>query len=146
LRTVAEGYFGVEGHDVPHELVVLVDGERVFSAEIAGPDDHRESSDSITLSAVTIDERMTSPPIPVTAGPHDVVFTWVEMRTQEQNVWQPALRETLEAHNPAGLPRLEAGIIEGPYEPTGISETPSRERIFVCRPARERDEAECAAR
>ncbi len=146
LRTVAEGYFGVEGHDVPHEFIVLVDGERVFSAEIGGPDDHRESSASITLSAVAIDERMTSPPIPIKAGPHDVVFTWVEMRTQEQNVWQPALRETLEAHNPAGLPRLEAGIIEGPYEPTGIGATPSRERIFVCRPAHERDEAACAER
>lgn len=146
LRTVAEGYVGVEGHDVPHEFIVLVDGERVFSAKVGGPEDHRESSESITLSAVTIDERMTSPPIPITAGPHEVVFTWVEMRTQEQNVWQPALRETLEAHNPAGLPRLEVGIIEGPYEPTGISDTPSRERIFVCKPERERDEAECAGR
>ena len=32
-----------------------------------------------------------------------------------------------------GLPRLRTGVIEGPYNVTGVSSTPSRERIFVCR-------------
>ena len=34
---------------------------------------------------------------------------------------------------PPALGRIE---IAGPYNPTGVSETPSRKRIFVCRPRR----------
>ncbi|HET8698497.1 MAG TPA: DUF1592 domain-containing protein, partial [Gammaproteobacteria bacterium] len=144
LRTVAEGYAGVEGHDVPHEFIITVDGEQVFSVPVGGKEDHEASSKSITLAQVDMDRKMTSPRIPITAGPHELAFTWVDMPEQEQNVWQPALRDTLEAHNPAGLPRLESAIIEGPYDPTGVSDTPSRERIFVCHPASAAEEPACA--
>ena len=33
------------------------------------------------------------------------------------------------------MPRLEDGVVEGPYNVTGVSDTPTRERVFVCRPA-----------
>ena len=144
LRTVAEGYYGVEGHETPHELVITVDGEQVFSTSVGGPEDHKESKENILVSRVAIDERMTSPPIAVTAGPHEVGFTWAEMPAMEQSVWQPSLRSTLEAHNPSGLPRIEFGIIEGPYDVKGLSDTPSRERIFVCRPTSAAEESACA--
>jgi hypothetical protein len=144
LRTVAEGYVGVEGHDIPHEFLILLDGEQAFSAEIGGKEDHDLSKENILDSKVAIDGEMTSPPMAITAGPHELVFTWKERPSTEQNVWQPALRETLEAHNPAGMPRLEFAIIEGPYDVTGISDTPSRERIFVCRPATVAEEPACA--
>ena len=88
---------------------------------------------------------MTSARIPVTAGPHEVVFTWIERPARDQNVLQPALRESQEAHNPAGLPRLRMVNIEGPYNVTGISETPSRKKLFVCKPTTAAKEAPCAA-
>jgi len=144
LRTVAEGYVGVEGHDTPHEFVILVDGEQVFSALIGGTEDHELSSKSITESRVVIDEHLTSPPISITAGPHEVGFTWIERPATEQNVWQPSLRASQEAHNPAGLPRLETALIAGPYDVAGVSDTPSRERVFVCRPASEAESSSCA--
>lgn len=34
--------------------------------------------------------------------------------------------------------------VAGPYAPTGITETPSRQRIFTCRPRRTADEEACA--
>jgi hypothetical protein len=144
LRTVAEGYVGVEGHDRPHRFVITLDGVEVYSADVGGVEDHKQSSEDILASRVAVDERMTSPLIPVTAGPHEVGFTWVERPTTEQNVWQPALRETQEAHNPAGLPRIETVSIAGPYDVTGVTDTPSRERIFVCQPASSDQEAACA--
>ena len=78
---------------------------------------------------------MTSPRIPITAGPHDVGFTFIDRPAAEQNAWQPVLRDSLEAHNPSGLPRLRTGNIDGPYNVTGISETPTRKRLFTCKPA-----------
>jgi hypothetical protein len=146
LNTVAEGYAGVEGHDEPHEFVITIDGAQVFSASIGGPEDHAENARDFLASRAAIDERMTSPPLPITAGPHDVGFTWVERPAVEQSVWQPPLRATQEAHNPSGLPRLETVSIEGPYDATGVSPTPSRERILICQPQSQAEEPACAER
>jgi cytochrome c5 len=145
LRTVAEGYVGVEGHETPYQFIVTIDGEQVFSAPVGGKEDHESSSKNITISREEVDKRMTSPKIKITAGPHDVGFTWIERPTQEQNVWQPVLRASLEAHNPSGIPRLRSLNIEGPYNVSGVSDTPSRKRLFVCRPTAAAKEASCAA-
>jgi mono/diheme cytochrome c family protein len=134
LRTVAEGYVGVEGHETPFQFIVTVDGEQVFSAPVGGKEDHESSGKNITISKEEVDKRMTSPRIKVTAGPHEVGFTFIDRPTQEQNMWQPVLRESLEAHNPSGIPRLRTGNIQGPFNVTGISETPSRKRLFTCKP------------
>jgi mono/diheme cytochrome c family protein len=134
LRTVAEGYVGVEGHEIPHQFVITIDGRQVYSAPIGGKEDHESSSKDILESRIEIDKRMTAR-TSVTAGPHEVGFTWIERTGREQAVWQPSLRASQEVHNPAGMPRLRTVSIEGPYNVAGISDTPSRKRIFVCRPA-----------
>jgi hypothetical protein len=144
LRTVAEGYVGVEGQDTPHQFVITVDGEQVYTAAVGGPDDHKESAADILASRVVVDERMTSPRIPINAGPHEVGFTWVERPALEQNAWQPSLRDSQEAHNPAGLPRLETANIAGPFEVKGVSDTAIRERVLVCKPATTAEEPSCA--
>ena len=144
LKAVLEGYTGVEGQETPHEFMVLIDGEQVFSAMVGGEEDHKVSAENVVDSFEIVDERMTSARIPVSAGPHDVVFTWRARPAMDQSVWQPALRETQEAHNTAGLPRLETTFIEGPYNVTGISNTPSRDRIYVCQPAAAAEELACA--
>jgi len=145
LRTVAEGYVGVEGHETPFQFIVTVDGEQVFSAPIGGKQDHESSGKNITVSREEVDKRMTSTRIPITAGPHDVGFTFIDRPETEQNAWQPVLRDSLEAHNPSGLPRLRTGNIEGPYNVTGISETPTRKRLYTCKPTTAAKEAPCAA-
>lgn len=45
-----------------------------------------------------------------------------------------------------GPPTLDRMEISGPYNAKGVSETPSRRRIFVCRPTGSSDEAACASR
>jgi len=145
LRTVAEGYVGDEGHETPFQFIVTVDGEQVFSAPVGGKQDHESSGKNITISREEVDRRMTSPRIPITAGPHEVGFTFIDRPAAEQNAWQPVLRDSLEAHNPSGLPRLRTGNIEGPFNVTGISETPTRKRLFTCKPATPVKEAPCAS-
>jgi Protein of unknown function (DUF1592)/Protein of unknown function (DUF1588)/Protein of unknown function (DUF1587)/Protein of unknown function (DUF1595)/Protein of unknown function (DUF1585) len=145
VRGVEEGYHGLEGHDRPSEFLVLVDGQTVFTSQVGTKEDHELSvAEGINVAAFAIDAKMTSPHIRITAGPHEVMFTWREQTAREQNAWEPGLRATQEIHNPSGMPRLEDGIIEGPYNVTGVSETPSREKIFVCRPAAAAEEQGCA--
>ncbi|HEY7800470.1 MAG TPA: DUF1592 domain-containing protein, partial [Hyphomonadaceae bacterium] len=134
LKTVAEGLAGVEGHETPHLFVVTVDGRQVFSAPVGGKADHDAATLNNPVAREEFDRRMMSPRIKVTAGLHEVGFTFVERPTQEQNMWRPTLRASQEAHNPAGLPRLRNAIIEGPYGPTGLTANPVRQRLFVCTP------------
>ena len=42
------------------------------------------------------------------------------------------------------LPHMRDFIIDGPYDVTGVSETPSRQRIFTCRPTSPATERPCA--
>jgi hypothetical protein len=42
------------------------------------------------------------------------------------------------------LPHLRDLIVVGPYKATGVSETPSRQKIFSCRPTSPADERPCA--
>jgi hypothetical protein len=87
--------------------------------------------------------------VKVTAGPHNVGFTWRDRPAQRQDVWQPALRDSQEVHMVGGHPKIRTTMIEGPYNVTGVSATPSRDRIFVCRPASGTDakeETSCAER
>ena len=105
LKTVAEGLVGVEGHETPHLFVVTIDGKRVFSAPIGGKADHEAATENKPVAREEFDRRMMSPRIKVTAGFHEVGFTFVERPTQSQDMWQPSLRSSQEAHNPSGLPQ-----------------------------------------
>src|SRR5262245_16861875 len=138
FRGIEEGYVGVEGNDTPNTFVITIDGEEVFTTTIGGPKDHEEQSKSLTETQPILDARMTGR-VKVTAGPHNVGFTWRERPAQRQDVFQPALRDSQEVHMVGGFPRIRTTLIEGPYNVTGVSATPSRDRVFVCRPAAERE-------
>jgi mono/diheme cytochrome c family protein len=145
FRGVEEGYVGVEGNDTPHTFVITIDGAEVFSTTIGGPKDHEEQAKSLTEMKPVIDTRMTGS-VKVTAGPHDVGFTWRERPSQRQDVWQPSLRDSQEIHMVGGMPKIRTATIEGPYNVTGVSASPSRDRIFLCRPASASEETACATR
>ncbi len=145
VRGVEEGYSGVEGNDQPYTFVITIDGAEVYSAQIGGPKDHEVQARDMNEARVVIDERMAGR-VRVTAGEHEVGYTWRDRPAVRQDVWQPARRDSQEVHLITGLPRLKAVMVEGPYKVTGISETPSRDRIFVCTPAKPADESGCATR
>jgi hypothetical protein len=145
VRGVEEGYAGVEGNDLPSTFVITVDGAEVFSTQIGGIKDNEVQSRDMNEARKIIDERMAGR-VRVTAGEHEVGYTWRERPFERQDVWQPARRDSQEVHLITGLPRLKAVMVEGPYKVTGISTTPSREKIFICKPSNAADEPACATR
>src|SRR5207247_3277978 len=116
-----------------------------YSAQIGGPKDHEVQARDMNEARTLIDARMTGR-VTVTAGPHDVGFTWRERPSQRQDVWEPSLRDSQEVHMIGGLPRLKTVGVEGPYRVTGVSATPSRDRIFVCQPDVAQEELPCATK
>src|SRR5688572_10021442 len=145
VRGVEEGYAGVEGQEQPETFVITVDGEEVYSAEIGGPKDHAVQAKDMNEAKTAVDARMTGR-VFVTAGPHEIGYTWKDRPSNRQDVWVPSLRDSQEVHMIGGLGRLKTVGVEGPYEVKGISSSPARERIFVCKPASASEETACASR
>jgi hypothetical protein len=133
VRGIEEGYAGVESNDLPHTFVITVDGAEVHSAEIGGLEDHKAQAKDMNEARGILDARMTAR-VTITAGPHDIGFTFRERPSQPQDVWQPAARDSQEIHFIGGLPKLKTVGVEGPYNVTGVSATKSRDLIFTCRP------------
>jgi hypothetical protein len=81
--------------------------------------------------------------VKVTAGPHKVGVTFIARTYAESD-------EVLFSFRPGvgeeRIPRVGSLEIQGPFTPSGLSETPSRRRIFVCRPATPAEELPCATR
>lgn len=148
IRGVAEGYSGVEGNDIPYTFVITVDGAEVYSASIGGVKDSEMQAADLNVSRAAIDKRMTGR-ARITAGPHDVGFTWKERPFQVQDVWEPLRRDSQEIHMVGGTPKLRTVLIDGPYNVRGVSEGPSRRKLYVCHPASitaTADEMACASK
>jgi len=143
VRGVQEGYAGVEGNDSPYTFVITVDGAEVYSAPIGGPGDNEIQAKDLAAAQPIIDKRMTGR-ARITAGPHDIGFTWKERPFERQDVWEPSKRDSQEIHFVGGMPKLRSVAIDGPYNVYGISEGPSRRKLFVCHPSAAADEAACA--
>lgn len=142
LRNIV-GY--MTGLEFPHQLEITVDGERVFSTQVGGDDDNKASDENMSAAADMIDERLKTA-VPIPAGPHDVAVFFVRKNASESDEpLQPFTRD-LDLQNMNGIPLVDYVQITGPYEATGPGDTPSRRRIFACRPATERDESLCAKR
>jgi hypothetical protein len=75
----------------------------------------------------------------VTAGPHDIGIAFVDRSSPESDDWLQPLDPG------AGRAGGATGVqIVGPYNPAGVSDTPSRRKIFSCHPASQSEELPCA--
>ena len=90
--------------------------------------------------------------VPVDAGTRAAGVSFVEALVEEEGVLQPPLTGlglgfTELRSSPSGPPgpAVDSISIDGPFGATGPGTTPSRERVFVCRPARTEDGEPCAA-
>ena len=113
---------------VPHQLEIAVDGEQVEVVTLAPDVDSGASNPYANASSVTVR-------VPVPAGPHDVGVTF--FRNPAALVEQVRLPfQNPRRGGAAGpIPIVSSITVTGPYNPQGAGETPSRARIFACRPA-----------
>jgi len=77
----------------------------------------------------------------VPAGPRNVGVAFVE---RSEALSEAPLRPP--GRNRGALPSVVSVTITGPFNTTGPGDTPSRRRLFVCRPARADQESACADR
>ena len=136
----------VRGLEYENQLEVTVDGERVLLAPVGGADDYTTSSLNATDVVNSLAQRLQVR-VKVRAGQRPVGAAFLQKpAAQGGSRLQPFMRSTLIATDHLGLPHVENVTISGPFNPTGVSDTPARRHLFVCRPVKAQDESACATK
>jgi mono/diheme cytochrome c family protein len=137
----------IRGLEVAHELEITFDGARVHLARFGGADDEKANYLNPTAAGDDLETRFRLR-IPVKAGPHSLGVAFVKKSSAPTvELLQPFLRERIDPITPVGIPEVDKVTIEGPFNVTGAGDSPSRRRIFSCRPAANAsaaDESACA--
>jgi len=119
----------------PHEMEILLDRVPVASFTVQRP----ERGDDALV------DRDLKVRASVTAGPHDLGVTFLKSASSlMETERRPGQSHFNETRHPRLTPAVYQVSITGPYAPQGVSDTPSRERLFVCRPAQASQEEGCA--
>jgi hypothetical protein len=124
----------MKGLELPHEVEIAVDGERVHRATIGGREDFIALMQNITQGADAVEER-SSTTAQLTAGAHKISVGFVYRGATQTSVrLKPFDRSSQDTLDVTGHPHIETLTITGPFNATGPGDTAPRRRIFVCRP------------
>ena len=144
----------VRGLGEERQLDVRVAGERVKLFTVGGVRLGRSESVFGTYGdpAQTQYERNADEGLQVrfsaNAGTQVVAVTFMNETTMPEGPWRPRQTGLGAAAKykdyTQGEPAVADVIISGPFDASGPGETPSRERIFICRPSGSQDEDACA--
>ena len=141
IRLMRDRNENIEGLTEPHQMELTLDGERV---EVFSVTPKRLNQQAQYYTDVEADKHLKVR-IAVKAGPHDIGAAFIK----KDSALLETERQPYQAHfnfyrHPRTQPALYSVSVTGPFEATGAGDTPSRRRIFVCRPARPADEERCA--
>jgi mono/diheme cytochrome c family protein len=124
------------GAEHPATMVILIDGKEVVRKQIGGKE-YLDIADRDGPAGKKVILQKISSSVPVTAGKHHVVITFLERARSFSNdptgggrMFQPILQSAID--------------VEGPYSPTGRSMNDSRAKIFICLPRTDAEQRPCA--
>ena len=124
----------------PHQLELSLDGEQIALFHLAPRDPETDQGAAYNSGPDALEVR-----VPVTAGPRVVTATFIKKTDAlAESVRQPFARPHGEGDYLLYQPHLGTVAITGPFNVTGVDDTPARRRIFVCRPSSRAEEGPCA--
>ena len=126
-----------------NRLVVTLDRRRIFETTIGGEADMKAIDQKQDPAVDAINKRLKDIRFNATAGPHEIGVTFVQRSYSESE-------DRLQSHVPGGGQDRILGVnsfeVRGPLHAAGVSDTPSRHRVFQCYPANAVEEEPCAQR
>jgi hypothetical protein len=123
----------------PEQLEITVDGERIQLVAVAAPAPPAGRAPGRRPYQAALKPREFR--IPIKAGPRLMGVAFLNQNAmRDEETLRPQMRDR-------GTRLAIANVtISGPYGAKAPGDTPSRRRIFVCRPATRSDELPCAGR
>jgi mono/diheme cytochrome c family protein len=130
---------------ITEQVDVSVDGERVALLDVSPAMSETDFGQNKGQNGLEI----RTPPIHIKAGPKRISVAFVQRLDGPVDDLVAPLENTLAdvniSYGVTALPHMRDVTVVGPSVVTGVSETPSRRRIFTCRPVTATDEETCAA-
>jgi hypothetical protein len=127
-------------YDLKEQVEFSVNGERVAIFDLNTRMSETDPKNSLEL---------VTPPVHIMAGPQRVTAAFVQKLDGPVDDLLMPLENTLAdvsiTWGVTMLPHLRDFIVQGPMDVTGVSDTPSRLKIFSCRPTAQAEEEACAA-
>jgi len=122
------------------DIDLSIDGEQVALLRYGGDIDFQGRKDF----------PIATDPIFIRAGEHRVTAAFIrQMDGPYEDLIRPndwSLTGTETSYGTTAPPHLTSLTLEGPYDAVGVSESPSRKRVFSCRPTSKAEEKPCAER
>src|SRR5687767_8550232 len=120
------------GMEFENPLIVTLDNRIVYETVIGGEEDMKLYDQVQNGALDRVNARLKNIRFAATAGPHRIGVTFKRQTFAESD-------DQLQMFAPGGgqdrLYRVSSFQLRGPFNAKGLSETPSRARIFTCKPA-----------
>ncbi|HLI85412.1 MAG TPA: DUF1592 domain-containing protein [Bryobacteraceae bacterium] len=135
----------MRGLETQRQVEFAIDGQRILLATLGGKEELAHLFKEPTETGDAVDARLRVR-VPVKAGPHTITAAFLANQATEPDRLEPYIRSSVDNFDWSGHPHLQVLTVAGPFNPTGPGDTPSRRRIFVCRPESPAAETPCARR
>ena len=133
------GRNSMTAYDIKEQVEFSVNGERVALYDLNTRMSETDPKNGLEL---------VTPPVYIKAGPQRVTAAFVQKLDGPVDDLLMPLENTLAdvsiTWGVTMLPHLRDFVVQGPLDVTGVSDTPSRLKIFSCRPTAKAEEESCA--
>jgi hypothetical protein len=122
-------------------VLVLLDGQEFYRTKIGGEVDHKAIDQTLDPAVEEINGRLRKIRFNAPAGQHELAVTFLHRSFAESD------ERTRTIALEGGQERIQAAHalqIRGPLSVTGVGDSASRSKIFVCKPTESSEERRCA--
>lgn len=143
----------VPNMEFENTIIALLDGKEFWRTNLGGEADHKSIDQKLDDGTARINNRLKDIRFHATAGQHQVAVTFLRRSYAEQDdrSASPGHSDDSRGFNvleggQQRVPAVHAMYIKGPVKITGMSDSVSRQKIFICKPANAGEEPACARR
>ncbi len=123
------------GMEYENPLVVTLDNKIVYQATIGGEEDMKLYDQVQNGALDRVNARLKNIKFQATAGPHDIGVTFRRQSFAESD---DQLQQFAQGGGQDRSYRVSSFQLLGPFDVTGLSSDPSRDRILTCNPAKDK--------
>jgi hypothetical protein len=139
------GRYSMLTMNIPEQVDVSVNGSRLALLDVSPAMSETDFGQNQGQNGL----ELRTPPLHISAGPQRISVSFIQRLDGPVDDLIAPLENTLAdvdiSYGVTALPHMRDVTIIGPTAVTGVSETPSRTRIFTCRPLTANGEETCAA-
>ena len=122
-------------------VIALLDGKEFYRTVVGGEQDHKLIDQKLDDGVFKVNSRLRDIHFKATAGQHKIAVTFLRRSYAESD---ERVRPNTIDGGQQRVNAVHAFQVKGPIKVTGLSDSPSRQLIFICKPASAAEEEPCA--